>query len=250
MQSRISVGIIGCGVVGGTLKKWFEEHTGHLIRIYDPAKNHFDDMNDCDAVFISVPVESKPEGQDLSLVIESILRNKNSRAKIFIRSSVLPGTNDSLGTISMPEFLTARRAYQDMCSLPLVFGSVEKEFVDQIFPKKEKIIVTNCEAEMAKFTHNCFGATKVTYFNIIEKLCEAHDCNYENVIKAAKITGFLGNEHMQVPGHDGLYGYGGTCFGPNMKAFQAHLRLAELADESDFIKGVRDLNLKYRGTEL
>lgn len=245
----MQVGIIGCGVVGGTLKRWFDENTDHTLRLYDPPRKMNDDMSDCDAVFISVPVHSWAGGQDLGIIAESVDRVKFSNAKIFIRSSVLPGTNDKFGTIAMPEFLTARRAYEDMSNLPLIFGDVEREFVDKIFPKKDKIIVSNKEAEMAKFAHNCFGATKVTYFNIIEKLCETHDCNYENVIKAAKITGFLGNEHMQVPGHDGLHGYGGACFGPNMKAFQSHLKLVNMPDEAQIIESIRTINLKYRGTE-
>lgn len=245
----MQVGIIGVGIVGGTLKRWLDENTNHELKLYDPPKGLFGEMHGCDAVFVSVPVHSWAGGQDLSLMKESVDRVKYSNAKVFIRSSVLPGTNDSLGTIAMPEFLTARRAYEDMSNLSLVFGDVDKFFIDEIFPKKEKIIVSNCEAEMAKFTHNCFGATKVTYFNIIKKLAEKHECDYDNVIRAAKITGFLGNEHMQVPGHDGSYGYGGTCFGPNMKAFQAHLKLLNLSAEAEFVKDIRALNLNYRGTE-
>lgn len=244
----MKVGMIGLGVVGGTLKRWFDENTNHVIKLYDPPKSLHDEMHGCDAVFISVPVHSWAGGQDLGLMKESVERVKYSNAKVFIRSSVLPGTNDSFGTIAMPEFLTARRAYEDMSNLPLIFGDVEKSFVDEIFPKKEKIIVSNCEAEMAKFAHNCFGATKVTYFNIIEKLCEKHDCNYENVIKAAKITGFLGNEHMQVPGHDGMFGYGGSCFPVNMTAFEAHLKKAgpDFSKEADLVNSIIKLNSGYR----
>jgi UDPglucose 6-dehydrogenase len=150
----------------------------------------------------------------------------------------------------MPEFLTARRAYEDMCRLPIVIGKMDHYLIDQIFPDKEKLFFTNKECELAKFTHNCFGAFKVTYFNIINKLCEKERANFFNVKHAANITGFLGNEHTQVPGPDQKFGYGGTCFGPNMKALQGYLETIDLEDESEIIKSIRNINLEYRGSEL
>src|SRR3990167_8693371 len=117
------VGIVGVGVVGGTLAKWFKEHTDHDVRLDDPQKGHLDFLEDCEAIFISVPVPASPNGQDFKILEEAVSLAKKHTDKVFIRSTVLPGTNDRLGTISMPEFLTERQAYSDITKYPILCGS-------------------------------------------------------------------------------------------------------------------------------
>jgi UDPglucose 6-dehydrogenase len=113
------------------------------------------------------------------------------------------------------------------------------------------------EAELAKYTHNCFGAMKVTYFNMIKRLCDAKEADFEKVKQAAKITGFLGEEHMQVPGHDGKLGYSGKCFPTNMESLENHLKVLsdhrslkqDFTLEANLIGLIRKLNFSYRGTD-
>jgi len=253
----MKVGLIGVGTVGGVLKRWFEDHTSFEIRCFDPDKGMCDYLDGCDAIFISIPVENNNYGQNLEYLTKAVFDAQKITPNVFIRSTVLPGTNDSLGTIAMPEFLTARRAYTDMCKLPILCGNRNREIVHNLFPDKEIILVKNKEAELAKFTHNCFGAFKVTYFNMIKKLCDFNEVNYERVREISNITGYLGHEHTQVPGHDGKYGYGGTCFGPNMKAIQGYLENinknpifdSKFNLEKDLISLIRNINLNYRGSE-
>lgn len=253
----MKIGLIGVGAVGGTLKEWLSINTFHELKCYDPDRGMRDDLIGCEAIFVSVPVPSMMYGQDLKIIAESVVKAKKITDKVFIRSTVLPGTNDSFGTISMPEFLTERRAYYDFDKLPMVFGRVDKDFVDKIFPNKEKIFVSNMEAELAKYTHNCFGAMKVTYFNMIKRLCDAKEADFEKVKQAAKITGFLGEEHMQVPGHDGKLGFSGKCFPTNMESLENHLKVLsdhrslkqDFTLEANLIGLIRKLNFSYRGTD-
>lgn len=253
----MKVGLIGVGTVGGVLKRWFEDNTNFEIRCFDPDKGMCDYLDGCDAIFISIPVENNNYGQNLEYLTKAVFDAQKITPNVFIRSTVLPGTNDSLGTIAMPEFLTARRAYSDMCKLPILCGNRNREIVYNLFPTKEIILVKNKEAELAKYTHNCFGAFKVTYFNMIKKLCDFNEVNYERVREISNITGYLGHEHTQVPGHDGKYGYGGTCFGPNMKAIQGYLENinknpifdSKFNLEKDLISLIRNINLNYRGSE-
>lgn len=253
----MKIGLIGVGKVGGTLKDWLDINTFHEVKCYDPGRGMNDDLIGSEAIFISVPVDSSMYGQNLKILMESIVKAKKITDKVFVRSTVLPGTNDSFGTISMPEFLTARRAYDDFDKLPMVFGNVDKDFVEKIFPGKQKYFVKNIEAELAKYTHNCFGAFKVTYFNMIKKLCDSKKANYEHVKVAANVTGFLGHEHMSVPGHDGKYGYSGTCFPPNMESLEMHLRVLtdhkmieqDFSKEAELVSLIRKLNTQYRSSE-
>lgn len=254
----MKIGLIGLGMVGGTLKNYLKETTKHHLALRDPAKGMDDDLSNSDAIFISVPVPSTEHGQDTKILTQVVQEAQKYSKNVFIRSTVLPGTNDSYGTISCPEFLTARRADHDMNKLPILVGHCDVNLISTIFPFKEFIMVKNTEAEMAKFAHNCFGAFKVTYFNVIKQLCDFHKIDYEAVKSAANITGYLGKEHLQVPGHDGKLGYGGTCFPVNMQALSGHLKniskikalKKDFNLEAELIETVRHLNLYYRGNEI
>jgi UDP-glucose 6-dehydrogenase len=248
----MKLGIIGVGVVGGSLKKWFENHSEHELRCYDPAKGFNHSFDGVEAVFISVPVpatpitEMHPGGQDLSILVSSVALAKKYTENVFIRSSVLPGTSDALNCVACPEFLTARRAYEDMETLPLLAGNVDPAFISKIFPGKTIYTMSNIEAEMSKFTHNCFGAFKVLYFNIVNELAEKVGANYQNILFGAGITGFIEPEHTKVPGPDGKYGYGGTCFPENIAAMKEFLNIVGMYKEANLFNGVQDINRGYR----
>ncbi len=239
------VGIVGNGIVGGTLAKWFEENTEHDVRIYDPPKGQKDFLEDCEAIFISVPVPADESGQDISLHKESVLIAQKYTDKVFIRSTVLPNTNDELGTISMPEFLTERRAFSDMTKYPILCGQTDPELLERIFPNKQIIMMSNTEAELAKYTHNCFGALKVTYFNVINQLCEQYGLDYDKVLKGAMITGFIESTHTRIA-QDGLKGYGGKCFPENIISMYNRLCETNLVAEATMFGVIANLNDRYR----
>lgn len=243
----MEIGICGLGTVGGSLFRWFKKNTDHKIKCYDPFKNLTDDFKGIDAAFISVPVPPADNGQDLSTLIQSTTMAKQFTENVFIRSTVLPATSDALKSIACPEFLTARRADLDMDLLPLLVGGpIDINFVQSLFPEKPIIQVSNVEAELAKFAHNCFGATKVTYFNMIHNLAQGLGADYENVMKGVHLTGFIEKEHTQVPGPDGRFGYGGTCFPQNVESIKQFLHFLQLHKEHDFFKSVQSMNRSYR----
>lgn len=239
------VGLIGVGIVGGTLKGWFEKHTKHDIRCLDPNKNLNDSLEDCEAIFISVPVEAMGNGQDLRILESCINLAKQHTQFVFVRSSVLPGTSDHFGCIAMPEFLTERTAAEDMERLPILVGKCDQRLLDCLFPGKEKIILENTEAELAKYAHNCFGAIKVTYFNVINEICERLGADFDSVKKGMHLTGFVEKQHTMVPGPDGYYGYGGKCFPTNMDAMTRFLGSHYLGGVELF-KTVIELNNRFR----
>jgi UDP-glucose 6-dehydrogenase len=246
----MKIGLIGLGTVGGTLFKWFDENTEHELALYDPPKGLADSLKGCDAIFISVPVSHSTAGQDTKLLEEVVQRAQQSCKNVFIRSTVLPGTNDRLGTIAMPEFLTERRAYQDFCDLPILMGEKADDLdLEEMFPGKEFLIMPNTECELSKFAHNCFGAMKVIYFNIIEEMCRKLNASFDYVKSGAKLTGFIEMEHhTQVPGPDGHRGYGGKCFPENIKAMKAFLTspAMDMIGPSLFFQGIHQLNAVYR----
>lgn len=239
----MKIGIVGVGVVGGALKTWFENKTKHTLALYDPPKGLTEDLSKSDAIFICIPVSASDTGQDQTHLEAVVNIAKRYSDNVFIRSTVLPGTNDKLGTTSCPEFLTARFADMDMDARPILSGPTkDKTLIERIFPGKEIIRANNVDCEMAKYTHNCFGALKVTYFNIIYELCRIHGADYKKVLDAAMVTGFLGPyQHTHVPGPDGKRGYGGACFPDNIKSFKAFSERA-----APFFEQIEKLNHMFR----
>lgn len=226
----IKVGIIGCGFVGGALKKWLEEHNTNVsVLVSDPYKGYNDDVTKADVVFISIHIPTEIDGtQDLTLLKE-LITPISKETPIFIRSTVLPHTCDNLSkeldkrVYFMPEFLTERTAYQDFCSQPMVF-TAEEEMLAKIFVGKKYITMSSLEAEITKYAHNDFGAVKVTYFNAVYNLCKKLNCDYQKVQNGILLSGYINDMHTYVPGPDGKLGYGGKCFPKDVKALASALK--------------------------
>lgn len=93
------------------------------------------------------------------------------------------------------------------------------ELLKKIFLGKEYIVMSSYEAALAKYTHNVFGALKVTYFNCVKEICDENHLDFENVRKGILLSGNINSEHTAVPGPDGKRGYGGKCFPKDVNAF-------------------------------
>ena len=93
-MNKTNIGIVGCGFVGGALKRWIEEHNKENVNVFvsDPPKGFNDDLSNVDVVFMSIHVPTEADGtQDLSLMIELI--KKLPDVPVFIRTTILPGTS-------------------------------------------------------------------------------------------------------------------------------------------------------------
>ena len=65
---------------------------------------------------------------------------------------------------------------------------------------------------MIKYFKNSFLAIKVSFCNEIYQFCQVRDIDYNKVIENVCLDDRITNSHTKVPGHDGKYGFGGTCF--------------------------------------
>ena len=80
--------------------------------------------------------------------------------------------------------------------------------------------VTWTEAETIKYFHNVFLAVKVATFNELYDASQELKTNYQLCADlACEITGWISPKHVNVPGPDGQFGYGGDCFPKDIKAF-------------------------------
>jgi UDPglucose 6-dehydrogenase len=91
---------------------------------------------------------------------------------------------------------------------------------------------------------NTFFATKISFLNDMKLLSDKSNANWNDVIDGFVRDGRIGHSHLNVPGHDGKYGFGGVCF---PKDIQAIIHFADTLDiDMAVLKGAWETNLKVR----
>lgn len=243
------IGIVGKGYVGGAMYENFKDYFSVEVYDTDPNKRtkELDELVKwAQILFISVPTPMRAsDGACDTAIVESVVKQIADIDKsklIVVKSTVPPGTTDRLAketgmTICFnPEFLTEANYIQDFKYQPLiVIGSEDSgaadilydlylEFNQRVRAKGQILQVKTAEAEMFKYLANCFLATKVTFLNEMYRLCNTVGVDYNNVAAIAKMDKRLGHTHWKVPGPDGKFGFGGSCFPKDMNA------LAHFAD--------------------
>ena len=113
------------------------------------------------------------------------------------------------------------------------------------FGNSSSILETNFEsAELIKYMANTYFATKISFLNDMQLLSNKCNANWEDVIDGFVQDGRVGHSHLNVPGHDGRYGFGGSCF---PKDIQAIIFLADsFGIDMSVLKGAWKTNLKVR----
>ena len=267
----MKIGIIGRGFVGSAVKFGFSPNVGcdaeTKVFDVDPQKSTHsvnEVVNDSDFVFISVPTPSDKNGKiDLSILencIENISKIATNDNTIFlIRSTIVPGTSSALQEkfpniklVFNPEFLTERSANYDFINQSrFILGgdatdvSKVSELYKWRFGKTISIIETNFEtAELIKYMTNTFLATKVSFLNEMRILSDKIGANWEDAVEGFVRDGRVGHSHLNVPGPDGKFGFGGSCF---PKDIQALISFADHEDvDLNVLKGAWKTNLKVR----
>ena len=231
------IGIIGNGFVGKATQTL--GCSDIELAIYDidptlcsPPGLTIEKMSDREIVFISVPTPMQANGECCLGVVKTVVQEldaSNYRGLKVLRSTVPPGTSDTLGCHFMPEFLTEKNFEADFRNNKLwIFGLCTSRNTDEdkcvlsklieLAYRNERIVsmrtsfITNKEAEMAKMFRNTFLATKVSLCNEFAQFCALKGIDYENVRVTATDDDRIGASHTAVPGPDGHKGFGGTCF--------------------------------------
>lgn len=262
--------IIGYGYVGKSLGKLFElnglvyqvcdpvfkegqfiyydaEHLHQMVKYSEECLN---DNNSTNYYFISVPTPSDPitgkcETKIVSSIIEKLLKFVTKKTTIVIKSTISPGTLDSIyyivkdkeyiDVVFCPEFLRESFCIEDtLNSRHSIIGIPKKcpntkRLTDELSILYKSILYpsvldfkvyvrpgTICE--LFKYTINCFLAVKVWYFNEINEVCEKMNVEYSALQEIFPLEPRLGSSHTDVPGHDGKYGFGLGCLPKETKA--------------------------------
>ena len=274
----MKIGIVGNGFVGSSVAFGFSPQCGcdgAVVKIHDKDTSKSlhsleDVVNTSDYIFLSVPTPSNQDGSISLDIIDKVFEDidnaldykKDNQPVILLRSTVTPGTTKKIqckypkmGIVFNPEFLTERSAKFDFINQSrfIVGGSWGdtqrvKHLYQWRFGKSIPVITTNYEtAELIKYMNNCFFATKVSFLNEMYQIAEKCGANWEEAIEGFVRDGRIGHSHMNVPGPDGKFGFGGSCF---PKDIQAMINFSDsLNTPSNVLKGAWKTNLEVRPEE-
>ena len=271
------IGIVGQGYVGTAVRTVFEKH--YQTNTFDlNGKCNCKDMGELidtsDVIFVCVPTPMKKDGSCDTSIVESVVGELNSLALtrqcsdriVAIKSTVPPGTTESLNknhkyvsVLFNPEFLTEANFIEDFKNQNrIIIGTTEfighansasklRQVYSLVFPNA-KIVKTNATtAEMVKYFTNTFLATKVSFANEMYNICGGLGIDYDKVVEYATYDKRLGDSHWAVPGPDGKFGFGGSCFPKDINAL---IKVAEGLDIGAWVlSSAWDTNLDVRPEE-
>jgi nucleotide sugar dehydrogenase len=242
------IGIIGNGFVGkATLTLQCDDIE---VLCYDinpelcvPKGTTLHDLMACCAVFVSVPTPINAAGKTSMKYVDAVLaqlRELSYGGFTIIRSTVPVGTSDHYNCCFMPEFLTEKNAIHDFVNNSnWIFGCNYDENKDAFMALMTSIIraahahkkiahdritfMHNKEAEMVKYFRNTFLATKISFCNEIHAFCNKQGIDYARMVDVAAEDARICKSHTAVPGHDGRFGFGGTCFPKDISSLRAQM---------------------------
>ncbi len=258
MKNKPKIGIVGIGMVGGNVFRYFSEagwKRGNNLFCFDAdtKKGFSDDIKKAEVIFVCVPTKRLKDGSCDTSIVEKVVAKYHSPKKILIiKSTVEPGLSVRLQKkykspiLFNPEFLTESRAREDFLHPDRqIIGHTAKSFshassVLNLLPRAffaspgslgtyDFTRINSSEAEMGKYAGNVFGAMKVSFANILADFSNALEdtlnkegikekVNYENVRGVIAHDARIGDSWMNVY-HGNYRGFGVYCFPKDLDAF-------------------------------
>ena len=236
-SEAMNIGVIGQGFVGNAVYKKFKNF--YQVLTFDLDRNKCNSSlneikNLCKVVFVCVPTPMNSNGSCDISIVESVINKLSNKPGLIVvnKSTVPPGTTDLLNDkfknidiVFNPEFLTERNAINDynnqeriIVGGPRPSTTVLKNIFSKVLPKAKVIKTGSKHAEMIKYFTNCFLATKVSFSNEMYQVCQKLKIDYDKVIEYVIHDKRIGKSHLNVPGPDGDFGYGGHCFPKDLSA--------------------------------
>jgi UDPglucose 6-dehydrogenase len=187
--------------------------------------------------------------------VGACLRNKSVYHTVVVKSTVVPGTTDTIvkdileeasgkragadfGLGMNPEFLTEGQAIQDFMKPDrIVLGGIDDRSRDALgeiyagFSGVTKLRTNTRTAEMIKYASNALLATMISFSNEIANLCSAlGDIDAVDVMKGVHASNYLtfpasGAGPVTAPISSFLFagcGFGGSCLPKDVNALIAH----------------------------
>ena len=239
----MKIGILGQGFVGTAVREGLQNY--HKVNTFDlvkesTCKSLTELVEKSKVIFVCVPTPMNKDGSCNTSIVENVVKGidevvsykKLKNIVIVIKSTIPPGTTeklndkyDNIQIVFNPEFLTEVNSIDDFKNQnriiiggPRPASTKVRQLFYKAFPKAHIIKTHSTIAEMVKYMTNTFLATKVSFANEMYQICERLGVDYDKVQEYATLDNRLGNSHWSVPGPDGHYGFGGSCFPKDINA--------------------------------
>lgn len=193
-------------------------------------------------VFVCVPTPQGLMNRLNTSIVADVCKQLHEAADgplvTVVRSTVPIGTCKTLpGTVVYnPEFCNARTAYEDMvCAERVVLGGpldaanrVRGAYENAAYDHGRTMghgwayVLTSWEdAEALKLVTNAAMAVKITFANEAAVLCNRLGADWAHVSRMLSYDKRLGNVGWDVPGPDGMIGFGGACLPKDLAGYVA-----------------------------
>tara|TARA_Y100001954_G_scaffold206207_1_gene228744 strand:+ start:316 stop:1167 length:852 start_codon:yes stop_codon:yes gene_type:complete len=260
----MKIGIVGFGFVGKALKNGLRDSVD-CIEIDPKLDTNLSDLSNHkpDIVFICLPTPMNDDGsQNIDIVRDAVfeLNKHDPNILVVLKSTILPKYVIEISKLTKnlvinPEFLRDKHANEDFINSEIIVFGGEKENCDKLAKFyenhtkclcKDYVVTDNISASLIKYTINTFLALKVVFFNELKSVFD--NLNSQNdwfkFINAISKDKRIGNSHMNVPGPDGRYGFGGPCFPKDVKALIEYSR--EIGSELSLLNKANTINNNIR----
>jgi UDPglucose 6-dehydrogenase len=223
-----------------------------------------------DAYFLSVPTPTLNGAADLSYVrlgagaIGNALRHHGAHPLVVVRSTVPPGTTEDmvipaleaasglqagldLSVCMNPEFLRAATAEDDFLQpRVIVIGALDgpsDDLLRRVYAPWSGVPVLTMSlrsAEATKYVANLFNATKISFFNELERILSSIGADAEVAFEAAS----LGAEGLWNPryGTRGGAPFGGACLPKDTAAFLRYVEEVGLGGLVPMLRATLEVN--------
>lgn len=263
----MKVGVIGAGYVGSAVA---HSHRHHELVIRDPALGvdsaELTVVAQCDVIYVCLPSPSRSDGGCDTVCLEHGLAELMQhpgmdQRPIITKTTAPPDTYRALhqrwpNIVHVPEFLTAVDHLQSYANSGyFVLGGSDpwrtqaREVLQTVFslPPHRWMFTDIATAALYKYMMNCYLATKVTFFNEFYRLSQALGVDFATLTSLSREDHRIGASHMQVPGPDGEFGWGGACFPKDIAAL---IRFSKDVDQNaELLSCVQNLNQQHRNSQ-
>lgn len=241
MDKEFKLGIIGKGFVGSAVSDGFSNVEQYVVDPRISEDNTIDKLVsefDPPLTFVCVPTPPNDDGSVNVDIVSEVLQELDDneyKGIVVVKSTIIPDylhvfkRSFRLKIVYNPEFLTESNASADFVNPNMqVLGGKFKDcvIVEKAYNRYSDVRVVPTfkvdlsTASLIKYTINSWLATKVVFFNEIQKLQQSSS----SMVSWNQFTDMLtrdprmGDSHMKVPGPDGEYGFGGHCFPKDTEA--------------------------------
>ncbi|MGD8870515.1 MAG: UDP-glucose/GDP-mannose dehydrogenase family protein [Gemmatimonadota bacterium] len=169
-----------------------------------------------------------------------------------VREAIEKETDHPVHVCSNPEFLKEGAAVDDFMKPDRVVIGVDSEYAGEVLSDLYSPFVRTGAsilmmdvpaAEITKYAANSMLATRISFMNMIARLCEATGADVDAVRRGVGSDSRIGTSFL-FPG----IGYGGSCFPKDVKALVKTMN--DLGIDASILQAVEDLNASQKLTML